>query len=129
MKPSVEYRREELEYSAFASDVDPNGTNPNSGRCPCRGLRLRADEHQVSHGIGPGVELELEAVRAEDYMLSLYAVAIGYRNLGELTQRWSKTGTYDDGVTPASVTGTVERPDWSVRLGIGLRVSWLPNSL
>jgi hypothetical protein len=129
LKPSVEYRREELDYSAFASDVLPNGTNPNPGRCPCAGLRLRADEHQISHGIGPGLELELEAVRAEDFLLSIYAVAIGYRNLGELTQRWTKTGTYDDGVTPGDVTGKVEIPDWSVRLGVGVRVSWLPSSM
>lgn len=128
LKPSLEYRREELEFSAFASDVLPDGSNVNPGRCPCTGLRLRADEHQVYHGIGPGLEVELEAARAGDYLLSIYALAIGYHNLGELTQRWSKTGTYDDGVTPADVMGTAEMPDWSIRLGVGLRASWLPSS-
>jgi hypothetical protein len=123
VKPSLEYRTERTKYTALISDAESlAGTDV----CPCRTAELSAGKRETYHGIGPGLEIEMDAVRTGPIMLTVFISGQAYRILGDRTTHIGVAGTYDDG-TPLGAEATATRDAWSYRGGIGLRFRWLPE--
>ena len=123
VKPSLEYRTERTTYKALIS----NGESiAGSGVCPCRTASLSAEKKSTYHGIGPGLELEMDAVRVDPFVLTVFISGQAYRILSERNTRIDVQGAYDDGF-PLSAEASATRDAWSYRGGIGLRFRWLPE--
>ncbi len=123
LKPSVEYFRQEMKITARMSDamtLEPNGI------CPCRSVSLQATDKQVSHGVGPGLEVEVDAARAGPVALTLFVSTQAYRLMNGRTLRASTDGSWTDG-EPASLTGEARLAPWVYRAGVGLRLRWAPE--
>lgn len=127
IKPSFEYLREEIELSGVVNRVVT--ANPD-GNCPFpapadtrfRCIQLRGSDSKVYHGIGPGLEIELDAARAGPFMLAVFVAGQGYSFLGDLEMR--ATGTNEFGET---AVWQAEKDRWGFRGGVGLRFRWLPE--
>jgi len=123
VKPSVEYRYDAFEVRALLSDARSIAMD---GVCPCRTTEIRDLETRSFHSLGPGIELELDAVRTSSMVMSIFATLQGLRVLGEREVEVRASGFFDTG-DPASVVSRFERDPWSVRGGVGVRFRWLPE--
>jgi len=123
LRPSVEYQWQETETRLLVSDAESSG---GSLSCPCRVLQLAARETHIFHGIGPGLELELDAGRLGPFAMSVFGGVQGYRELGGRRVRMNVNDTFDDG-KPANAEATFERNAWSFNGLAGLRFRWLPQ--
>lgn len=124
----------------------PNTTNPMSASCD--GISLAGSGYRRRfNGIGPGLELEMEAARWGPVGASLYIDARAYSVLGNRTISFSDSVTYNQpvggGPLPIPTAGRVVRPPipadtytanwshsvdpWIFRAGVGIRFSWLGN--
>ena len=75
---------------------------------------------------GPGLELEVESGRIGDFMSSVFlqtqAFYVTDRKVNVRGQ-----ATFDDGSRSEAFTGRYERGRWDYRVGVGLRLDWLPE--
>ena len=164
IKPSVEYRREETRVDgrvsvAQATNPGQPGSPGNPGSMPpappvpdveasFRFLEFAGTQSKWFNGIGPGLELEMDAARAGPLMLTLYLSGQGYRWLGDRTIRFdsgeprvSYTGPavglpnppFAGGVNPDEIDNneravwTYERHTWGFRGAVGIRFRWQPK--
>jgi hypothetical protein len=123
VRPSVEYQWQRTEIRLLVSDAE---SLDGSELCPCRILQLSSRETHEFHGIGPGLELELEAGRTGPFSVSVFTGIQGYRLLGTRKVRIAATDSYDDG-KPASAEARFERDPWSINGSVGIRFRWLPE--
>jgi hypothetical protein len=128
IKPSVEWLWQEDrvtgQVGVAESIADPG--NPQ-GQCPCRKVLVESSRSHDFHGIGPGLEIEMDAARAGPWMLSLYASGQAHHILGDRTVELTGTGRFDDGSRDVSFASSYEREPWRFRAGIGLRFRWVPE--
>lgn len=122
-KPSLEYRHEQTKLTTLVSAAE---SIADTGVCPCRTGELSARKQESYHGIGPGLEVELDAARTGPFMLTVFISGQAYRTLSDRTIRLHAEGSFDDG-KPLAVESTVTRDPWSFRGGVGLRFRWLPE--
>lgn len=123
LRPSLEYQWQETEFRLFVSDVESIAGTLN---CPCRILQSATRDTQAFHGIGPGLELELDAGRAGPLLVSVFVGLQGYRELGERNIRVTRSDQYDDGKS-SSAEATFHKDAWSFNGTVGLRFHWLPE--
>lgn len=136
IRPSLEwiYRRDSVKTVLGLAEVENSDDPRNPGKCdPCRTLFLEAQTEKGYHSLGPGLEIEAEAGRFRDLLLSVYASGRAYRILGDRTAEIVQAGAWvrDDGL-PTSRADTVhrvryEREPWHYRFGVGLRFLWSPE--
>jgi len=130
LRPSFEYRRETLEYSLLLSNAVTS--NPID-RCDpyCSLAEIGQNKRSTLHGIGPGVEIEMDAARAASLVFSVYASAQAYHYLGSRKTSISASGNYTPPAEPSEepilFNATVEQEAWSYRGLVGLRLRWLPE--
>ena len=151
IKPSFEYMREEIQVSGRLTRGFRKDTglfrNQNFGRPPggpgntgpvdqpalfLAPINIEAEETKPFHGIGPGLELEMDAARAGPLMLSVFLTGRAYKMLGDLALDIEGSDTITD---PALVGGTqtvsaqfkFNIHSWSYLGGLGLRFRWLPE--
>jgi hypothetical protein len=128
IKPSIEWQWQEDEVTGqlgvAESIADPG--NPQA-QCPCRKVLVEASTTQGFHSLGAGLEIEMDAARAGPVMLSLYTSGQAYHVLGDRTVELTGTGTFDDGDRDVSFVAGYERDPWHCRIGVGLRLRWLPE--
>jgi hypothetical protein len=154
IKPSVEYMREQTRVRGqvlVAQNVRPGRsqapppmpqTEINS---TFRFLELEGEKKRWFNGIGPGLEIEMDAARAGPFMLTLYASGqafhwLGDRNIeiepGELSVSYSGPHldfpppfNFDPDTVPndESARWTYKRNRWGYRGGIGIRFRWQPD--
>src|SRR5262249_33135129 len=100
VRPSVEWMREQIQVSGvlnkayqvdtgqtFGNDVGARGSGPLTQQINAQYLdpiTIRARQVQPFSGIGPGLELEMDAGHAGPVMLSLFLGGPAYRMLGDL---------------------------------------------
>ena len=123
VKPSIEYRRERFQASAFLGAVQ---SIDNSELCPCRSANLEVTGKQTFHGIGPGLEVEMDSNHMRSMIVTIYGAFRAYRVIGGRSLDFGGDGFFDDG-TPVSLDGTFKRDPWSYRFGLGLRFRWNPS--
>ena len=80
--------------------------------------------HVTQDGLGPGLELEIDAGRMGHMGFSVFIGGQAYRLLGSRDTRF--TGSFTDATSTETATFSVEIDPWLVRGGVGLRVRWLP---
>jgi len=112
----------------------PDSVLPTS--VSCAGVALSGTQSQWFNGIGPGLELEMDAFRAGPIGASLFLNAHGYRILGEREVRFSESVNYPNpvGGPPAAnqipadtytANWSFEVHPWMYRAGVGIRFQWL----
>lgn len=123
IRPSVEYQWQRTEIRMLVSDAE---SLDGGVLCPCRILELSSREMHTFHGLGPGLELELDAGRVGPFSISIFSGVQSYRVLGTRKVRVIASDTYDDG-KPASAEARFAKDPWSFNGRVGLRFRWLPE--
>jgi hypothetical protein len=126
IKPSFEWLWQETTVMGIATDAESLAPPP-SEQCPCRTALASASETQGFHSIGPGLEFELDAVRAGPFVMTVYTSGQAYYILGDRTIEFVGSATYSDGSRDLEFRSTYERNPWHYRAGVGLRFRWLPE--
>jgi hypothetical protein len=153
IKPSVEYLRETIGLTGLIS----RAYTVNNGRAAINNnvlqtqtyfpgfpsypevptqidnVVIKASDTEVYHGIGPGLEVEMDAGRAGPVVLSLFVQGQAYRLLGNRDTTFTGTTTLTDAAfTPNPQTVSAEfkfHPHaWTYQGGMGLRFRWLPEA-
>lgn len=128
IRPSIEYRWDSVSYQFRMTDAD----EISGILCPCAIAALSQQKHSTYHSIGPGLELEMDAVRAGSIMVSLFVSGQAYHLLGNEKTSFSLSGLYNPSLPaqePVTANTTFERDPWSFQAGLGLRFRWLPETL
>jgi hypothetical protein len=139
IKPSVEALRETIVAEGIVNQVvlDPRDfplpfidpDQPQLGRKSpclqsgqgCRAISLKGSANDDYWGVGPGLEIEMDAARTGPMVFSLYTSGAAYRMLGDLDLEF--TGTNEFGETGFF---TYEMDEWAFRAGVGVRVRVAP---
>ncbi len=126
IKPSFEWAVYQLRVEgqvarAFAT-VRPPGVVP---RTIFRLVSMESFDRTVLHGIGPGLEVELEATRFGPIVSSLYLSGQAYRLYGNREQKLSAIFVDDVGTETAEWRAKFHR--WTYRAGLGIRLAWRPE--
>jgi len=138
IKPSVEYLREKLKVTGVVHRAVQVNVVDTLTLDDFRFIDLNASEEPVYHGLGPGLELELDAARAGPMMLSVFMFGQAFRFLGDLDISFSASqappctppsagGSCNPPVAPETATWTFEKNPWAFRAGVGLRFHWMPE--
>jgi hypothetical protein len=139
IKPSVEYLREEIDLTGSVvrgARID-TGIQQFPPFIPQRPslfipIELNGNTTEEFHGIGPGLEIEMDTRRAGPFMLSLFVSGQAYKILGDTEVKFSEeqTLTYPQLTpTPQTVSAdwSFEKDPWGYRAGVGLRFRWQPE--
>jgi hypothetical protein len=142
IKPNVGYLRQELVYTGSVNRAllinTGNGTIDPPILPTWEEIEIKAEDDEVYHAIGPGLELEFDAARAGPIMLSVFANANAYKIIsGDRTIELEGTDTWEN-YQPEELGGgtetrtetakwTFEKAPWSYRGSVGLRFRWVPE--
>jgi len=135
IKPSFEYIRKRVESRAGLSRVIQTGGVPGQGNqtfieadnllTQARFAVLDIDFTSTLHGIGPGLEVEVDAWRSGPNIISLFGSFSAYRFLGDLSETGSAS-TNNPGI-PETATFRFDYDPWAYRVGFGFRFRWQPE--
>jgi hypothetical protein len=158
LKPSVAWLRYEVKVEgkleAGIKDDSPLVRGPNTRDCtfvpnpafpgppgssvpeflaaPCSGISFSGEDSMWFQGIGPGLELEMEAARWGPIGASLYLDARAYKILGDRELSFASSVNYPTSL--GRIPADTYRANWSFsvdpwlyRAGVGIRFSWLGN--
>jgi hypothetical protein len=136
IKPSAEYLREEVEVTGVVSGAtidDPGKLPPNPRDPTFNFFNGSGSERQVFHGIGPGLEAEVDVARNGSLIVSVLVSGGAYRILGDRTVEFSaplvQTGSGSTIVSPPqTATWKYKKDPWSYRAHVGIRLRWAPDS-
>lgn len=137
VKPSFEYLMQRVEFTGLANRaVQLRGNNrfrPDS-LDDFRLISFSASKTTVHHGIGGGLELEVDTHRLGPLVASVFLGGRVYHLLGDLDETLSSNrnevgDTYVDpmGQRPERVTWNFEPDNLAWRSGVGLRFRYLPK--
>lgn len=133
VKPSFEYLHQELDLigivhravklkEPLTSVVDLKDF---------RQLALSRREKQEYHGIGPGLEVEIDTSRLGPFGTSVFLMGRAYHLIGDLETTLSASQDFVDSDSGETVTEraswTFQPQPWVWRGGVGFRVRWLPE--
>jgi hypothetical protein len=133
VKPSAGWIRYRIHVDGFVlsaakDDCCPTSMADQFGR-NIREISLSGNDSLTLDGIGPGLELEMDAFRWGPLGASLFLDGGAYRILGERSVRFSDTQSYPQlgGLPPETYTAdwSFEADPWIFRAGVGLRLHWL----
>jgi len=101
--------------------------NTVSGPGFLREITLTGSASRRFHGIGPGLDIEVDAGRLGPVGASLFMGARAYKVLGNRTIAFGAAQTYDDllGTADTSAQFEVEVDPWLYRAHVGIRFQWL----
>jgi hypothetical protein len=124
VKPSFEYFREEMDFIGVANRAVklkiPSGAADLSG---FRLISLTQTERKSYEGIGPGLEIEVDAARLGPFVSSVFLMGRGYTLLGDLGVSMTKTNEVGE-----TATWTAKLDRWAWRSGVGFRFRWVPEA-
>ncbi len=123
IKPSLEYLREEIEIRGVVRRVVIQQTPAGSVNPPdFRHITLTAKKTQVYHGLGPGIELELDARRSGPFVLSLFIGAKAWAFLDNEKQVVIATNEFGEHAVFEFLKNR-----WAFAGSLGLRFRWVPE--
>jgi len=125
IKPSVEMLRETVQVDGELRrviDLNPPFLCPENGGDRCRFITLADDDEKNYWGVGPGLEIEMDAARAGPMVFTLYTSGAAYKMLGDLDIRLSDTNEFGE-----TAVWTYEKDEWTYRAGVGVRVRFAPE--
>jgi hypothetical protein len=141
IKPSIEWMRQEIKVSGRLVRVyrKDTGTGTGSGTAqPASSfflqepIDIQADDTRPFHGIGPGLEVEMDAGRAGPVVLSLFLSGQAYYMLGNRDVQLTGTDQITDpALVPTTQTVSADFDfnihQWSYQGGMGIRFRWVPE--
>lgn len=142
IKPNVGYLRQEFGYTGSVNRVllinSGNGTLDPQILPTWEEIEIKAEDSEVYHAVGPGLELEFDAARAGPVVLSVFANANAYKIIsGDRTIELEGTDTWENYFPDELGNGTETRTEtaewkfvkapWSYRGSVGLRFRWVPE--
>lgn len=123
VKPSVELIRRTFEASgAVNRAVQIAGGLNITSLSSVRLEELRTQNEETFYGIGPGLEVEFDAIRRGPIIISAYAGAAAYHYLGDLEFGIAATNEFGE-----SANFDFEVDEWSFRGNVGFRFRWSPE--
>ncbi|MBW1885039.1 MAG: hypothetical protein JRJ58_16015, partial [Deltaproteobacteria bacterium] len=135
IKPSFEWMREKIKVSGDVRRLvrdTPSGFRPNGDPIfgtldSFRQIILSESKTKVFHGIGPGLEIEVESRRAGPILVSTFIGGRIYRLMGDLDVDVHASNEFDDGTPPETADFHYTNNRW-VYLGfVGIRVRLAPE--
>jgi hypothetical protein len=143
IKPSVEWMRQEFEVTGrlvrvYRKDTGKGSSCPG-GVCPPASsfflqepIDIKTSDTKTFHGIGPGLEVEMDAGRAGPVVMSLFVAGQAYYMLGDREVHLVGTDTISDPVmVPTEQTVSADFDfnihQWSYQGGLGVRFRWVPE--
>jgi hypothetical protein len=124
IKPSFEYLHQELDLIGVVHRAvklkQPQVSIVDLS--DFRQISLTKQEQRSYDGIGPGLELEVDAARLGPILSSVYLMGRGYYLFGDLETTFSQTNEFGE-----TATWTFEPDAWVWRSGVGLRFRWSPE--
>jgi len=95
-------------------------------------VALDRTETEDQHGLGIGLEIEMDSGRLGPFMLSPFIWGRGYRVVGDIDYTFTVVNEDPDGMDPGtgereSVTYEFEFEPWVWRAGIGVRFRFVPE--
>ena len=134
IKPSFGWINYEVDADALVVDAacgNPNSVPP-SLRCNdfLRETVLAASESQRFNGIGPGLDIEMDAAKIGPIGVSLFLGGRAYAIVGDRTMSFSTSKSFDDQLGMGVAIGQfeVEVDPWMYRAHVGIRFQFLGNS-
>ena len=122
LKPSFEYVREQIEGTGEMRNV--SGTRESVDgvvQVPFDKTLLFGSRKKTLHGLGGGLEIEMDAAKVGAFDLSIFAGAQVYRLLGDRSFEFASS----EGTNTTSWSVTVDRLLYQA--GVGLRFRYLPK--
>ena len=121
IKPSVQYVREEINVSGLAQRaVQPNLVGPTLNQF--RRILLSVEQTVVYHGVGPGLDVELDTRRAGPFVLTVFAGAKAWNFLNN-----DKLIQQDQNIYGEFANWQFLKTKWGFGGAIGLRFRWVPE--
>jgi hypothetical protein len=121
IKPSAEYLYQEVDLIASVRRAvalaDPARTLNDF-----RLIDLHTSSKEALHGIGGGLELELDAGQMGPIMVSVFILGRAYHFTGNLNHTLRQTNEFGE-----SATWRFELDPWAYRAGVGARFKFLPE--
>lgn len=138
IKPSVEYSREEIDFTGkVIRAVNTDTGIPTFGPIQRKdshffGIEITGDDSEVFQALGAGLELEMDTVRAGPFMIAVYLQGRGLKILGDTKVEFSgETTVSQPELTPNPDTFTADfrfdKGAWTYGGGVGFRFRWLPD--
>ncbi|MAG33344.1 MAG: hypothetical protein CL908_20910 [Deltaproteobacteria bacterium] len=124
VKPSLDWIWEEERVKTVLGIAEDLGGNPTL--CPCRTAFAHGTNTEPFHGLGPGIELELESGRLGPFMTGIYLHGQAY-HVFDRKVSVRADAVWDDLSGTVSVQSGYERRPWDYRVGVGMRFHWLPD--
>ena len=121
VKPSVEYLREEVTVSGLVRRAVRNA-NPSRTLDDFRTINLAAHGTYVYHGLGPGLEVELETGRTGPFVVALYLGARAWSFFDNEERVLQASNQYAE-----EATLTFEKNDWAFSGNLGFRFRFVPE--
>jgi len=121
IKPSVEYMREKIEITGQVNRA-VKINQPASQTSDFRLIELSSSASEVYHGVGPGLELELDAARLGPLMSTVFVAGQGYRYFGQLKVDLSDVNNFGE-----SANWSFEKQRWGWGGRAGVRFRWQPR--
>ncbi len=127
IKPSVEYMREEIEVKGTISRAvtRPPIPPPPGASTDFRLIDFAGSKTKTFHGIGPGLEIELDAARIENFAITVFLSGQAYALLGGRDVDFSDSHT--DAIGTETASWHFRRDRWLYRSSMGIRFRWLPD--
>lgn len=138
IKPSFDYLRQEIEFEGLANraiQIRGSNTFRPDGLDDFRLLTFSARETRIQHGIGGGLELEVDTQQIGPFLVSVFGGARAYHMLGDLdVTLCSDQNLIGPSFSPdACETGIGEKVTWRFEPddlawqgGVGLRFRFVP---
>jgi hypothetical protein len=139
IKPSVEYSREEIDFTGrviravqLDTGIGFQGGTVQQKPSEFIGVTVRGDESEVFQAVGAGIEVELDTVRAGPFMISLFLAGRGTKILGDTRVEFSSQTTVSaPELIPDPTTATADwefdKGAWTYGGNVGFRFRWLPE--
>jgi len=131
IKPSVGWINYKVEADGLvvgAACGDPNSVPPST-RCNdfLREMTLAASDSQRFNGIGPGLDVEMDAGQLGPLGVSLFMGGRAYAIVGDRDISFGATKSYDDqlGTDDATALFEVKVDPWIFRAHVGIRFHYL----
>jgi len=122
LKPSVEYMRQEVQLSGLVRRLVRVVQNPPPNISGLRDITLSAQDTRIYHGLGPGLEVEIDTGRAGPFVLTLFADAKAWAFLDNSKFVLTDVNEWGEKAEWSYLTNK-----WAFGGAIGLRFRWVPE--
>ena len=128
VRMSAEYLREKIQVEGRTQRAVCLLPPSNTGECGSvdlddfRQISFKRSRHKVYHGLGPGLEIEMDAGRLGAVVTSLSIGAQAYHFFGDRKVEFSERNEFNE-----RMGYEFEKDAWAYRAGVAFRLRWVPE--